>query len=212
MTTNDRYIGKTLGCYVVLDKTAQRDSSRHLQYKCECTFCGTVEIISPRALGSTKKCIHFDSLGFPALYKMPIHDSGLKSVFSGMKHRCYDKKDKDYRFYGAKGIRVCSDWLYNPVEFILWAHKNGYKENLTIDRIDSSKDYCPENCRWITREENSRRAGKVNFITIGDKTLSGRQWAKEIHKATNFVNGYIRKYGKEKTIEMLKSYLNCEQD
>lgn len=90
----------------------------------------------------------------------------LKLILQSMIDRCEDASIASYKWYGAKGIRVCDQWRKFPIKFIDWALANGWKpckkmprnEILTIDRIDSSKDYCPENCQWITLSENSKKA------------------------------------------------------
>lgn len=69
--------------------------------------------------------------------------------------RCYRSK-KDQKWY--KNINVCNEWMKEPVKFYEWALNNGWAPGLTIDRIDPAKDYCPENCRFLTRAENARRA------------------------------------------------------
>lgn len=83
----------------------------------------------------------------------------LYSIFSGMKQRCYNPKSNKYRFYGAKGITICSEWLGEDglSRFIEWALNNGYEESLTIDRIDPHGPYSPENCRWISQSMNASR-------------------------------------------------------
>jgi hypothetical protein len=78
-----------------------------------------------------------------------------------MKTRCLNPKASNYKWYGGRGITVCSEWLIFA-DFYSWALKNGYEESLELDRIDNDKGYCPENCRWITHKEqcNNRRASK----------------------------------------------------
>ena len=72
-----------------------------------------------------------------------------------MKQRCSNPKSQRWKYYGAKGIKV--EW--ETVEsFYDWAMKSGYKSGLSIDRIDNEKNYCPENCRWVTVSENTRHA------------------------------------------------------
>ena len=78
----------------------------------------------------------------------------LYSIWRNMKARCYKECDHKYKYYGGKGIKICDEWLNDFKCFYDWSMQNEYAEELTIDRIDSSKDYCPENCRWVTRTEN----------------------------------------------------------
>ena len=85
-------------------------------------------------------------------------ENPLRYTWSGMKQRCYNHNLKAYKTYGARGIRVCDEWLHDYPRFAEWANNNGWEPGLTIDRIDPDGDYCPKNCRFITRSENSKRA------------------------------------------------------
>lgn len=78
----------------------------------------------------------------------------LYNIWRTMKQRCNNQNSKHYRYYGAKGIRVCKKWNNSSDEFIKWSLSHGYGENLEIDRIDGSKNYSPRNCRWVTKTEN----------------------------------------------------------
>lgn len=86
----------------------------------------------------------------------------LRRKLSSMKHRCYAKNldPSTAKHYRDKGIRVCSEWLNDPNEFVKWSLENGYKVGLTIDRIDPEGNYEPSNCQWITLSENSKKAAE----------------------------------------------------
>lgn len=89
----------------------------------------------------------------------------LMNTYKHMISRCYKKTNQDYYLYGARGIIVCNEWKNNSNVFCEWALRNGYQENLSIDRIDSNKNYFPDNCRWAdakTQARNSRR----NVLTM----------------------------------------------
>jgi hypothetical protein len=81
----------------------------------------------------------------------------LYSIYHGMLQRCYNPNSQRYKYYGSSGISVCADWKNDFTSFYKWAMSNGYQEGLSIDRLDSAEDYCPENCEWVTVSENSRR-------------------------------------------------------
>lgn len=73
-----------------------------------------------------------------------------------MKNRCSNPKNHAYGRYGGRGIVVCEGWKDDFAGFMMWAVNNGYSDSLTIDRINNNKGYSPENCRFVTLEENSR--------------------------------------------------------
>jgi hypothetical protein len=79
--------------------------------------------------------------------------SKLYTKWKAMRQRTNNSNDEAYRFYGAWGIKLCDEWNQFS-NFYKWAINNGYTDGLTIDRIDSFKDYEPSNCRWVTLSEN----------------------------------------------------------
>lgn len=94
-----------------------------------------------------------------------------------MMKRCYIASSNNYHIYGGKGIKVCDEW-HTFENFLSWAMDSGYEDHLTIDRIDSNKDYCPKNCRWITLSENIGRSstrdnfGKNKLIKLSQDHLN----------------------------------------
>ena len=81
----------------------------------------------------------------------------LYRIWSGMKDRCLNKKSKYWDRYGGRGIKIYPEWACDFAVFRDWAQANGYRENLTIDRIDNNKGYEPSNCQWLTRSENASK-------------------------------------------------------
>lgn len=76
----------------------------------------------------------------------------LHGIWAGMLARCRNKKVKSYKYYGAKGVKVCEEW-HDFKTFRKWAMANGYQEHFTIDRINPFGNYEPSNCRWIPMSE-----------------------------------------------------------
>lgn len=98
----------------------------------------------------------------------------LYSIWCGMKSRCADKTLKDY---GGKGISVCNEWAESFEDFHKWAMDNGYREDLTIDRIDSDINYEPSNCRWADNKQQSINRTSTIFYEYKGKRLSIVEWA-----------------------------------
>lgn len=109
----------------------------------------------------------------------------LHRIWSGMRQRCNDPSYAAYRTYGGKGVTVCKEWS-DFQNFYDWSMANGYREDLTIDRIDCHGNYCPENCRWATmKEQQNNRSNNVRFSIGGiEKTISEWSEASGIPRAT----------------------------
>ena len=87
-------------------------------------------------------------------YKHGMTKTRLHLIWSNMKTRCLNTKDPHYKWYGARGIKICPEWL-DFIPFKEWALSSGYNDKLTLDRINNDGDYCPNNCRWATIQEQS---------------------------------------------------------
>ena len=189
------YIGQDIGIYHVESLCEYKTNDGHKLYHVKCRYCEFESDMKISDAKRPKTCLHKTKFGRIIDFKMMWSNQRLRNVFNDMMQRCYNQHHKDYRWYGANGIGICQQWLYDPKSFEEWALNNGYADNLTIDRIESNKGYCPDNCRWIVLAENSRRAGNVNWITVNNCTLTGKQWAKRLNLSCNTINKYISKYG-----------------
>ncbi len=208
----DKNIGRVMGIFKIVEATTEREKYGHLLYVGECIYCGKKVKRRLVDMKNVSICTHKkynDGLeqSHPYIWKI----CKLQKVFHDMKLRCYNPNNKAYRWYGAKGIKVCDEWILEPSKFEEWAIKSGYADGLTIDRIDSNGDYEPDNCRWLTQEDNSRRAGRVNWITVGNETLTGKQWATKLGCGINRVNKLIRTKGIEAAIKFIEAELSKQQ-
>ena len=103
----------------------------------------------------------------------------LYNVWAEMKRRCYDPKNKDYKNWGGREIRMCAEWYFYPQNFIKWAMSNGWKKGLVIDRINNDTNYCPKNCRFLTRAKSNQN---VQLMRSTNKSgYRGVSWNKR-HK------------------------------
>ena len=90
----------------------------------------------------------------------------LYNIWYNMKRRCYNKKNKDYKYYGERGIKICDEWLNNYQEFEKWSLNNGYKDDLTIDRIDNNGNYEPKNCKWLSIQEQQFNKRNTTYCEL----------------------------------------------
>ena len=116
----------------------------------------------------------------------------LYRLWKDMTRRCRNPSHISYAYYGAKGIRVCAEWLDFGV-FREWSLANGYEDGLSIERRRPSEDYAPGNCEWITRGENSRRAvamTRERRALIRLTSLGLGEMALDVHVARSEARGW----------------------
>ena len=119
----------------------------------------------------------------------------LRSRLNGMIRRCADLNNSRY---GGKGITVCDEWKKRREAFIDWAIAHGFRKDLEIDRIDSNKGYCPENCQWIPRKENIARinrnsAKNARVLTFNGETHTMRDWERKLGLKRSTIGWRVRR-------------------
>jgi len=117
-----------------------------------------------------------------------------------MVSRCHKEKDTTYKNYGALGTKVCNEWREDRTSFFGWAFKNGYSDELSIDRIDRLGNYEPSNCRWATKATQSRNMPSQKKGVSGIRGVSlAKQWKEEYWRATITINNKSKTIGYAKT-------------
>lgn len=111
------------------------------------------------------------------MYKHGERNSRLYTIWCRMKQRCFDTKIECYKNYGGRGITICDEWKNNYSAFKEWAINNGYKDDLTIDRIDVNGNYEPNNCKWATRKEQANNTRTNRNITYNNETHTLAEWS-----------------------------------
>lgn len=163
-------VGARYGRLTVLSEEGKDAYGKYL-YKCICD-CGKETIVLGTDLNTGKvvSCGCFKSehaknvRGFHGLA-----DTKIYTIWSLMLQRCENKKSAAYKNYGGRGISVCPDW-HKFRKFYNWAISQGYKDGLSIERIDVNENYCPENCTFIEKAEQC--FNKQNTIRYKGESLA----------------------------------------
>lgn len=93
----------------------------------------------------------------------------IRNIWHQMRRRCYDPSADSYKYYGGKGVRICEQWNDDFNAFYDWSLSHGYESRLTIDRIDSSGNYEPSNCKWSTmKEQDNNRSNNIIIEYLGE--------------------------------------------
>lgn len=197
--------GMKFGRLTVIERTADRidrKGKHHVMWKCLCS-CGKVKDLSRDSLLSKKirscGCLRAEKTK-ERRFKHGLRNTPLYQTWSNIKTRCYNPKKDTYKYYGEKGIVMCSEWKKDFMNFYTWSLKNGYKEGLTIDRINSNGNYEPSNCRWITISQQQNNKLNNHIVTYKESTHTLAEWSnilsidyKVLHRRIQYLNWSIEK-------------------
>lgn len=174
-------IGKRFGRLVVLSSADKMH--KKTAWNCLCD-CGNYTITTSDSLksGKTQSC--------GCLAKERAREANIKhgkiqtplyKIFASMKQRCYNKNQLKYKIYGARGIKICDEWLKNFNNFYDWAIENGYNKSLSIDRIDNNGNYEPSNCRWVNAKAQALNRRNNVVISYNGETHPLSIWCEKLN-------------------------------
>lgn len=174
--------GREFGKWTVIGRAEDHiDKHGHRQRKWHC-ICSCDKRTEKDVLESSLLNGHSTSCGCKRA--RPIHGlskSRIKRIYYNMHSRCENANTPKFKNHGGRGISICKEWSGENglIEFYNWAIKNGYNDNLTLDRIDNDGNYEPSNCRWVDFATQNRNKSDNVYVTIDGITKVIEDWERE---------------------------------
>lgn len=176
--------GNRYGRLVVIKQAGRNKKGKGaVLWECLCD-CGNIRTV----IGYDLRRGHTTSCGCYQREKATKHgycEKKIYGVWKAMKYRCLNKNGSAYKHYGGRGIKVCKEWL-EFLPFYEWAMSHGYKEKLTIERIENNGNYEPDNCTFATWQEQSRNKRMRKDNKTGTQGIC---WAEKRKKYRAYING-----------------------
>ena len=179
--TNIIPIGTKFGHWTVIGEPIRDKNGYHKKYLCECD-CEkhTQRYVDSQNLKRGKSiscgCVTAECTR-KRRTKHGEAGTRLFYILVNMKERCFNPNSNAYKNYGERGIVVCQEWMHSYECFRDWELKNGYSDDLTIDRIDVNGNYEPTNCRWATNKEQCNNKRNNQLITYNGETHNTAEWS-----------------------------------
>lgn len=181
-----------------------KDKNKQVLWMCECSCGNKTEVTSYRLnKGITRSCgclrikaavENSKNLG-ESNKTHGMSRTRIYKIHRGMKDRCLKPNDMHFHHYGGRGITVCDEWRNDFMNFYNWSMKNGYNDDLSIDRIDVNGNYEPSNCRWATNQEQGRNKRDNRYITYEGETKTLVEWSEIFKIKAGTLIARIDRYG-----------------
>ena len=180
---------------IILETLAERYADGSVVCRCLCE-CGQIKIALQKDVlsGHTKSCGCLREETARSLKKS--HGGSctrLYKTWGNMIQRCNNPNNNSYVNYGGRGITICDVWIDSFEEFRDWAETNGYRNDLSIDRIDNDKGYGPDNCRWVTNQEQQANTRNNTNLTLNGESHHISEWARIIGISQSALSHRLRR-------------------
>lgn len=155
-----------------------------IEWYCVCS-CGSYKITNSKSLvrGKTASCGCMRKTH--GLTATPLH-----KVWASMRERCNNPKAKSYRYYGARGIKVCKRW--DSFEHFM-ADMGPRPKGASVERKDNDLGYSPDNCRWATDYEQAQNTSRTRKLTAGGRTMTISNWCRELGGTSALIHGRLKR-------------------
>ena len=187
--------GEKYGKLEVIKRLEKKDDAKS-EYLCKCD-CGNSVIKTQKYLINKSSNLSCGcgrknaSLGFGDKSRKRLY-----SIYKNMINRCHNKNNPNYKYYGGKGVFVYKLWIEEGgfERFYQWAIKNGYSDDLSIDRIDVNGNYTPQNCRWADWETQANNKTNNIRIEIGGEVISLKHFCDIYDLNYNYAQKILHNY------------------
>lgn len=193
--------GEKFNRLTVLKREENKGTRAYWLCKCD---CGNEIITDGKRLrsGYTKSCgcLQKEKAFFNNKFKHGLADTRLSNIYFKMKSRCTNSHSKRYKDYGGRGITICDEWMKESKNFFEWAINNGYKKDLTLERINNEKGYSPDNCKWATYQDQANNTRRNHLVTIDGESHTIAEWSRITNISYSTIRARIRRGYKGKDL------------
>lgn len=177
-------IGQRFGRLEIKSFLEERGKSNYI-FKCRCDCGKEVDVPYKYLKDGHKKSCGCLSIEAKKIPKRTTHGDTNKRIYKeyrSMINRC-SQKYHDSKNYHDRGISICDEWIgdcgYN--NFKDWSIKNGYQDDLSLDRIDVNGNYSPSNCRWITMKKQQNNRRNNIYIEYENEVMTLKEWSEKLN-------------------------------
>lgn len=198
-------IGNMYGFLRVEGISEKKGTSRHIHYNCTCTRCGKTNVIIPsyRLKAGTSKSCGCTKVKHGHCSRAFKGGTDSYRRYIEMHRRCEDPTHRGYERYGARGIKVCERWS-GPDGFENFFEDMGVcPPGYQLDRIDGTKGYSPDNCRWASLEIQNRNRKDNIWVEYKGMKLILKDWGDKFGVSGSFISRRIAKGMSMQEIEEL---------